>query len=123
MMLDAGALIAIARNDRAVIARLKAALAEEDEVRTHPMVVAQAWRDGARQAQLARWLRAIDVVAIDDHIGRRCGELIGKAKTSDPIDAAVVVLAHDGEPIITSDPDDLRHLVRVAKRSLPIVGC
>lgn len=122
MILDAGALIAIARNDRAAVARLLAVLEEESELRTHPMVVAQAWRDGRRQAVLARFLRAVEVVTIDDALGRRCGELIAKAGTTDPIDAAVVLIARDGDSIMTSDPDDIQHLARAARLRLNIVS-
>ena len=122
MILDAGALIAVAKNDRAMIARLLAAYEEGEELRTHPMVVAQAWRDGRRQAMLARLLRSTKIVPIDDGLGRSAGELIGKAKTHDPIDAAVVLIARDGEAVVTSDPDDLRHLGRTAKRRIVVVG-
>ena len=124
MILDAGALIAVGRNDRATIARLAAAEQEGDELTTHPMVVAQVWRDHrGRQALLARLLRGVAIVAIDDLLGRRCGELLGKARTSDPIDAAVVLIASDGEAVVTSDPDDIGHLARVARRKLLVVGC
>ncbi|HEY6180154.1 MAG TPA: hypothetical protein VIX73_37190 [Kofleriaceae bacterium] len=124
MILDAGALIAISRNDRATIARLAVAEQENDELRTHPMVVAQVWRDGrGRQALLARWLRGMEVVTIDDDLGRRCGELLGKASTTDPIDAAVVLIATEGETVMTSDPDDIGHLARAARRRLLVVRC
>jgi hypothetical protein len=124
VILDAGALIAIDRGDRAMIARLLAMHEEGDELRTHSMVVAQVWRAGrGRQATLARLLRGVDVVAIDRELGHRCGELLGKARTSDPIDAAVVLIAADGDAIVTSDPDDIRHLARTAKRRVIIVGC
>ena len=46
MILDSGALIAVGRNDRAILARLLAAHEEGDELRCHPIVVAQVWRDG-----------------------------------------------------------------------------
>lgn len=123
MILDAGALIAITKGDRRMIARLLAAHDEEQDLKTHPMVVAQVWRDGRRQAELARLLRGSIVVDLDDELGRRAGELLGNAKTSDPIDAAVVLIADDGEPIVTSDADDIRHLARVAKRRVVIVAC
>ena len=123
MILDAGALIAVSRNDRAMIARLVVAEQEDEEVSTHPMVVAQVWRDGGRQAVLARLLRGVQIVAIDDELGRRCGGLLGKAETSDPIDAAVVLIASDGEPVVTSDPDDIAHLARVARRKIIVVHC
>lgn len=124
MILDAGALIAVSRNDRAMIARLVAAEQEGDELITLPMVVAQVWRDHrGRQAQLARLLRGIEIVSIDDDLGRRCGELLGKAKTADPIDAAVVLIATDGESVVTSDPDDILHLARFAKRRILVIRC
>lgn len=123
MILDAGALIAVAKNDRRMIARLLAAHEEDDDLRTHPMVVAQAWRDGRRQALLARLLRGTTVIPLDDDLGRRAGELLGKASTSDPIDAAVVLIAHEGEAIVTSDEDDIRQLARAAKRRVIVVGC
>jgi predicted nucleic acid-binding protein len=124
MILDAGALIAVSRNDRAMIARLVAAEQEGDELTTHPMVVAQVWRDHrGRQVLLARLLRGVAIVSIDDHLGRRCGELLGKARTSDPIDAAVVLIATDGESVVTSDPDDIGHLARMAERKLLVIGC
>lgn len=124
MILDAGALIAVSRNDRATIARLVAAEQDSDELVTHPMVVAQVWRDHrGRQAPLARLLRGVRIVSIDDDLGRRCGELLGKAGTSDPIDAAVVLIAADGESVVTSDPDDIRHLAECARRRILVVGC
>ena len=45
-----------------------------------------------RQAQLARLLTGVKIVAISDGLGRRCGELRGHARTSDPIDAAVALI-------------------------------
>jgi predicted nucleic acid-binding protein len=123
MILDAGALIAVSRNDRAMIARLVVAEQEDEEVSTHPMVIAQVWRDGGRQALLARLLRGVLIVDLDDDLGRRCGELLGKAGTSDPIDAAVVLIASAGESVVTSDPDDIAHLARVARQKILVVRC
>lgn len=124
MILDAGALIAVARNDRSMIARLLAAYEEGDELRTHAMVVAQVWRDSrGRQAPLSRMLSSIDVIAIDDTLGRRCGELLGKAHCSDPINAAVVLIARTGEAVVTGDPEDIGHLANVAKRRIVIASC
>jgi predicted nucleic acid-binding protein len=124
MILDAGALIAVSRNDRVMIARLIAAHEEGDDLTTHPMVVAQVWRDQRRrQAPLARLLRGVEIIPIDDNLGRRCGELLGKAKTADPVDAAVVLIATDGESVVTSDPDDILHLARFATRRILVIRC
>ena len=124
MILDAGALIAVGRNDRAMIARLVAAEQEDDGLTTHPMVVAQVWRgNGGRQALLARLLHGVEIVAIDDDLGRRCGELLGKARVADPVDAAVVLIAAEGEAVVTSDPGDILHLARFAKRRINVIRC
>jgi hypothetical protein len=50
-------------------------------------------------------------------------ELLGKARTADPIDAAVVLIAADGESVVASAPDDIGHLARVAGRKLVVVAC
>lgn len=124
MILDAGALIAVNRNDRAMVARLLAAHLDGDELRTHPMVVAQVWRDErGRQAVLAQLLKTVEVVPIDDDLGRRSGALLGRSRSSDPIDAAVVLIARDGESVVTSDPGDLRSLAEAADRPIAIVPC
>src|SRR5262245_28954087 len=106
-----------------MIARLLAAYEEGEELRTHAMVVGQAWRDGRRQAMLARLLHGTTIVAIDESLGRRSGELLAKAKTSDPIDGAIVLVARDGESVVTGDADDLQRLARVARRRVLIVPC
>jgi hypothetical protein len=75
---------------------------------THGGIVGQIGRvGGPRQARLATALSAIDVRPLDDGLGRRAGTLLAKAGASDVIDAALVLLAEDGDEIITSDPDDL----------------
>jgi hypothetical protein len=124
LILDAGALVAIDRDDRAMIARLNAAQQHGLELRSNAMVVAQAWRDPhGRQVQLARLLRAVDVRAIDPEAGRAAGVLLGMANTSDPIDATVVLLAAPGDRILTGDPADLTRLARAASSRAVIVPC
>ena len=124
LILDAGALMAIDRGDRAMIARLEAAQRHSLELRSNAMVVAQAWRDPhGRQVQLARLLRAVDVRSIDPEAGRAAGVLLGAANTSDPIDATVALLATPGDRILTSDPADLTRLARAASNRAVIVPC
>jgi hypothetical protein len=124
LILDAGALVAVDRDDRATVARLRAAQQHALELRTNAMVVAQAWRDPhGRHVRLARLLRAVDVRAIDPEAGRAAGELLGAAHTTDPIDATVVLLAAPGDRILTSDPADLTKLARAASRRAVIVPC
>lgn len=124
MILDAGAFVAAERGSREMMARLLAAQLEGDELRTHAMVVAQVWRDpGGRQALLARLLRTVEIVPIDEELGRRAGELLGRTRRSDPIDAALALIARDAEILLTGDPDDLRPLAEATGRSIHVVAC
>ncbi len=115
LVLDTGALLAVERGDRDTIALIKQELLAQRVPLTHGGVVGQAWRGGSgRQARLARLLPALDIVALDETMGRRAGVLLGRARKSDVIDAAVVVLAADGDVILTSDPRDLKALAEAA---------
>lgn len=107
LVLDAGALIAVERADRKVLALLaREHLAGRTPV-THGGVVGQVWRGRARQARVGRLLAGVVVVALDEELGRAAGTLLARAGASDVIDAAVVLLAADGDEILTSDPQDL----------------
>ncbi len=113
IMLDAGALIALDRGDKRMIALLQRALAQGRAFRVPVGVVGQAWRDGRVQGTLARFLRSeeVEIIPLDEQLARSCGELCGASNTSDIIDASVVILARDRrDAIITSDPNDLRRL-------------
>src|SRR5437867_6789116 len=100
-----------------MIARLRVAQQHGIELRTSAIVIAQVWRDTeGRQAGLARLLRAVDVRPIDERLGREAGVLIGRARTSDPIDATVVLVASHGDRILTSDSRDLKHLAGTARK-------
>lgn len=124
LVLDAGALVAVDRGDRPMMARLAVARQHGLELRSNAMVVAQVWRDRqGRQASLARLLRAVDVRAISHEDGRQAGVLLGEAGTTDPVDATVVLLARPGDRILTSDPDDLTRLASAAGNSAVIVAC
>lgn len=122
IVLDAGALLAVERGDRAMFALLKRERRENRAPVTHGGVLAQVWRGGhGRQAHLARLLPGVDVRPIDDNLGRQAGVLLGRAGGADVVDAAVVVLAHDGDQICTSDPTDLRLLAEVAGRHVELI--
>jgi hypothetical protein len=124
LILDAGALIGVDRSDRFVLWQLRAAQEEGLELQTNPMVIAQVWRDNrGRQANLARLLQAVKVQPIGDQDGREAGALLGQVGTADPIDATVVLLAHPGDRILTSDPDDLTRLAEAAKCRAVVVAC
>jgi hypothetical protein len=122
LVLDAGALVAVERGKREVLALIKQELRDGRAPRTHGGVVGQVWRGGTgRQAILARLLPGLDVLPIDVELGRRAGMLLGRAKRADVIDAAVVLLAADGDIILTSDPEDLRALAAAARADVDLV--
>jgi hypothetical protein len=122
LILDTGALIALERNERAMWQRLKLALQAREAPISHGGIVGQAWRGrGSRKALLAKALDVIDIRRLDVVLGRAAGELLARAKQRDVIDAALVLLANDGDRVITSDPDDLAPLARAADLDIEIV--
>ena len=113
LTLDAGALIAFERNDRRCIALLARALGHAHALVVPAGVLGQVWRDGRRQARLARLLALdeVDIEPLDDLRARAAGQLCGMTRTADVIDATVVLCARArGHRIVTSDPDDLARL-------------
>jgi predicted nucleic acid-binding protein len=113
LTLDAGALIAFERNDRRVVALLARAVARDYELVVPAGVVGQVWRDGRRQARLARLLATdeVEVESLHDARAREAGQLCGARKTSDVTDASVVLCAREhGHAVVTSDPEDLERL-------------
>lgn len=114
LVLDAGALLAVERGSRDVAALIAAERRAGSVPTTHGGVVGQVWRGGSHQALLARLLEGTEVVALDHDLGRRAGALLARTRGSDVIDAAVVLLAADGDDILTSDPDDLAVLAAAA---------
>lgn len=116
IVLDAGALIAFERGDRDIQATIKATARSRDPIFVPSTVLAQVWRARQTQALLAIVLRSC-VIYPFDVLASRVGELCGKARTSDIVDAHVAIVAKDRDvtAIYTSDPDDIRHLLRVSK--------
>jgi hypothetical protein len=115
-------LIALERNDRAMWRRLKLALVAEQVPLSHGGIVGQAWRGrGPRQALLAKALDGVEIRPIDRALGRDAGELLARAGRSDVVDAALVLLADDGDQIVTSDPDDIEPLAQAAGRHVDLI--
>jgi len=115
LVLDAGALVAVERNDRDVVALIKRERLAGRVPVSHGGVVAQVWRGGTgRQVPVARLLAGVDIAALDDGLGRRAGMLLARSRMSDAIDAALVCLAADGDDILTSDAGDLQPLAQAA---------
>jgi hypothetical protein len=102
---DTGALIAADRNDRKMWALHAGFLAEETVVTVPSVVVAEAWRGGSRQANLARLLALCEVEELSYRQARDVGMLAGKAGHDDISDVAVVEGAvRRNDAVITSNP-------------------
>jgi hypothetical protein len=121
LVLDSAALIALERNERPMWTRLKAAQIAGDPPLTHAGVLGQAWRGGPRQARLSRALDGIDVRPLDEPLGRTAGVLLDSTGLSDVIDAAVVLVASDGDDIVTLDRDDFKRLVAASGRHVELI--
>ena len=115
---DTGALLAAERGSRRMRAYHERAL-ESGHVPVVPAgVLAQAWRGGP-QPLLSKLLAGCRVEALDEPLARSAGAALALAKTSDVVDASVVVgAAFRDHVVVTSDPVDMRRLATALK--LPI---
>jgi hypothetical protein len=111
VILDAGALLAIERRNSRFLAHLREAQRRKVPVRTSSAVVAQVWRGGPKQAELARQLPAIDQRPLGDDAARAIGALLGSSRTSDVVDGHIALLCAVRDAVFTSDPDDIEHLL------------
>ena len=110
-VVDAGAFIAIEKRDRRVGAMLRVLQQRRVPIRTSSAVVAQVWRDGRKQALLARVLSGIDARALAPGDDRRTGELLALSKTDDVIDAHLALEVEAGDWVLTGHPGDVGHLL------------
>jgi hypothetical protein len=117
LVLDAGALIGIDRDDRCTAGLIELGRRSAAALVTTAPVVAQAWRGSAKQARLARLLAMLDVRGVHLADARAAGELLAATGTSDVVDALLALLAVPGDQLLTSDPDDLRVLIEA--RGIP----
>lgn len=113
IVLDAGALIAFERGDARMRALLREALARKARVLVPAGVVAQVWRNAAKQVAIRAVLDepTTAVIALDRAMAEAAGMLCGRTRTADVVDASVVLAARRARaPVVTSDADDLRRL-------------
>ena len=109
MILDAGFLISVDRGEEPARLLLTAFDRRRVALHTTEPVVAQVWRNGARQARLAAFLHTLEIHPLDD--GRAVGLLLARTGTTDVVDAHLIVLAvRLRDALLTGDPDDLDQL-------------
>ncbi len=117
LVLDAGALIALERGDRRMTMIVADARRHGERLVVPAGVLAQVWRDGRRQAVVARLVRSstCEIRTLDAAEARAVGVLLGVTGRSDVVDASVVVASHavadrGRRQVVTSDPGDLAQL-------------
>jgi hypothetical protein len=116
-VLDAGALLAVDRRDRKIGVQLQVLQQQGTSIRVSAAVVGQVWRDGRKQANLARMLAGVGVEELDRHAGKRIGELLALTGSADVVDAHVALMAAHDDLVFTSDPDDIRKLLQARRVS------
>jgi hypothetical protein len=110
LTLDSGALIAVEKNDRRTWTLLKEAATRVVPVTVPTVVIAQVWRGNS--ARLSRVLQGCEDQILFAHEAGRVGELLAMSRTSDVVDAIVVLGAITRrDSIVTSDPKDIDHLI------------
>lgn len=117
LILDAGALIDIETDPRGETFR-SCVKAFEDGYRPYlpSVVLAQVWRDRARQHPLRMVRRLCTVLPFTEHIAEDVGRLLARSDTSDVVAAAVIVAAIEhNAAVLTSDPKDLAKLASAAE--------
>ena len=111
--LDTGALLAVERGDRRVLRLLELIVAAGGALEVTAGVIAQSWRDGARQARVARLLGSADVVLadLDAETARAVGVMCGRTGVPDVVDGHMALHARRrGLAVVTSDPKDIAAL-------------
>ena len=120
LVIDAGALIALDRADRDMWADLRRAATAGATVVVPAGVVAQAWRDGARQVRLVRALQSMDELPLDGAVARLAGVLCARSGSTDVIDATVAMAAasfprSEAVTLATSDRSDIDDLLELLR--------
>lgn len=125
LILDAGAVIALAARDARARAHLDRARASGAEVVVPAVVVAETVRGhGPRDAPVNRVLIAVgDTAECNEALAREAGRLLADTGSHSTIDALVVAEAARRTPsiVLTGDPVDLR-LLAAATRGVTVAS-
>ncbi len=123
LVLDAGALIHAEAHPRSKVVTDCQKLLEIGERPLLPSVVlAQVWRGSSRQVTIAKLRRMCHPVPFTHDVADAVGRLLAMSRTTDVVDAAVVVTAtvHDAA-ILTSDPLDIGKLIEAMGARVPLL--
>lgn len=109
LTLDTGALVAIERRKRQVLAFVDRCLDEERDVTVPTAVIAEWWRG---QRGMSRALQGMRIEVLDERIARLAGESLASLSSGSSITDAIVMAsaANRGDIVLTSDVSDLEAL-------------
>ncbi len=109
---DAGALIAYERGEERVREILAVAYARGLVPTIPAIALAEVWRGDAKDARVARLLKACAIEAVDERLAREAGRLRRATPGAQTIDACIAVgVIRRRDAIATSDPNDMRRLL------------
>lgn len=112
LTLDAGALIAYERGGEHIREILAVGYARGLVPMIPAIALAEVWRGDARDARVARLLKACSVEPVDERVARAAGKLRRATSGAGTIDACIAVgVRRRGDAIATSDPDDMQALL------------
>ena len=100
VVLDAGALIAVERDDRRVRSLLKGSVTPQTELIIPAIALAQSWRGGSRAAPMVKWIEKSEVDSLDEARAKQTGERLGSRDTSDVSDAHVICCAVERDAVV-----------------------
>jgi predicted nucleic acid-binding protein len=118
LVLDAGAIRAIAEGDPRARHILRFAHARGEPVLTPTVVVAEVTTgEGPRDARTNRVLSNLQLIPVSEKMARRAGALRFRARRPETVDALVVATAEAtlGGIVLTGDAKDLEALAGVSK--------
>lgn len=112
LTLDAGALIAYERGQERIRAILSVAYARGVVPTVPAVALAEIWRGDAKDARVARLLKACSIETLDEQLARAAGSLCRATPGSATVDACIAVgVQRRRDALATSDPSDMRALL------------
>lgn len=116
LVLDAGVLIAHERCDEFAAAWLQRASLQRVDIAVVVTTIAETWRDGARQARLARLLGTCRIIDCDRSLAAAAGALLAATGSANTLDALVVAAGQRYQGVVvTDDVDDMTPLADAAR--------
>ncbi len=123
-ILDAGALIALDKNDPTTWRSFNTDINAKRQLLTHAGIVGQVWRKPATQARLATALRSVQIDPLNDELAKTTGLLLARNRTSDVHVGALAAMRRGGDVLYTSGPEDpvdlLEALNQLGVRIVPV---